>query len=133
MKISPDEAMLFLLVGIPKLVAQTGTQVIKGTVELARLAPHLRAIQQAMSMGANFSQAVRLSTTVVQGARTTFIGAEGVAVTGSYTFEIKLTSNMKWRRKLYFIVSNFIRKKPHNNDMFHVIALGYLEFGLVYR
>lgn len=83
MNISEDDAILFLLVGIPKMAAQAGVQVVKGTVDIVKVLPHLKAVRDAMSMGASFTQAMRLSSTVFQGARATVTGVEGAAVAGT--------------------------------------------------
>ena len=74
---------MFILVAIPKTAAQAGIAVIRGYVEIVRVLPHLRAIKEAMNLGASFSQAVRLSGTVFKGARATVTGAGGVARVGT--------------------------------------------------
>ena len=66
------------------MAAQAGVQVVNGVVQMAKLLPHLRAINDAMRLGASFSQAVALSNTVFQGGRLTFAaGVEGAAVAGT--------------------------------------------------
>lgn len=84
LKISKDDAILFLLVGVPKMAAQAGVQVVNGAVQIVKLLPHLKAINDAMRLGASFSQAVALSNTVFQGGRLTVAaGVEGAAVAGT--------------------------------------------------
>lgn len=84
LKISKDDAYLFLLVGVPQMAAQAGVQVVNGVVQMAKLLPHLKAINDAMRLGASFSQAVALSNTVFQGGRLTIAaGVEGAAVAGT--------------------------------------------------
>lgn len=82
--IPKDDAILFLLVGVPKMAAQVGVQVVKGTVEIARILPHLNAIKETMKLGASFTQALKLSGTVYQGGRLTVVGGiEGGVVAGT--------------------------------------------------
>lgn len=84
LNVSKDDAILFLLVGVPKMVAQASTQVVNGLVQIGRILPHLRAINDAMRLGASFSQAVALSNTVFQGGRLTIAaGVEGAAMAGT--------------------------------------------------
>ena len=86
MNVSREDAVLFVLVGIPKVLAQTGVQVVKGSVEMVRVLPHLRAISEAMRFGASFSQAVRLASTantVTQGARASAQLAGGAGRVGT--------------------------------------------------
>ena len=67
LKISKDVAILFLLVGVPKMVTQDGVQVVNGAVEIAKLLPHLKAIHDAMKKGASFFQAAASINRVFQG------------------------------------------------------------------
>lgn len=86
MNVSREDAVLFVLVGIPKVLAQTGVQVVKGSVEMVRVLPHLRAISEAMRFGASFSQAVKLASTantVTQGARASAQLAGGAGRVGT--------------------------------------------------
>ena len=64
---------------------------MNGTIQLARALPHLKAIKDAMSLGATFSQAARLGGTVFQGARVSVAGIEGAAVAGT-TFAVTAAS-----------------------------------------
>jgi len=66
--VSKDDAVLLLLVGVPKIATQAGIQVAEGGVEMVKLLQPLQAISEAMKLGASFSQAVRLNDTVFQGA-----------------------------------------------------------------
>lgn len=52
MKISRDDALLFLLVGVPKMAAQAGVQIVGGSVQIVKIMPHLKAILDAMKIGA---------------------------------------------------------------------------------
>ena len=74
---------MFILVAVPKTAAQAGIAVVRGYVDIVKVLPHLRAINEAMKLGASFSQAVRLSGTVFTGARATVTGAGGVARVGT--------------------------------------------------
>ena len=65
--ISKDVAILFLLVGVPKMVTQDGVQVVNGAVEIAKILPHLKAIHDAMKQGASFFQAAASINKVFQG------------------------------------------------------------------
>lgn len=66
------------------MAAQAGVQVVNGAVQIVKLLPHLKAINDAMRQGASFSQAVALSNTVFQGGRLTVAaGVEGAAVAGT--------------------------------------------------
>lgn len=81
MKITKDDAIFVLLVGVPKVAAQAGVQVVKGVVDIARILPQLNAIRGAMILGASFSQVFKLSVPVYQGVRLTVVGGiEGAAV-----------------------------------------------------
>jgi len=71
------------LVGVPKMAVQAGVQVVKGAVDIVKILPHLKAVKDAMDLGASFSQAVALSNTVFQGGRLTVMGAEGAAMAGT--------------------------------------------------
>lgn len=82
LKITKDKAILLLLVGVPKVAAQAGVQVVKGVVDIARILPHLNTIREAMILGASFSQAFKLSVPVYQGVRLTVIGGIETAVVG---------------------------------------------------
>lgn len=84
MDVSKDDAILFLLVGVPKMAAQAGVQVVRGFVDIVKILPHLNAIKDAMKLGASLPQALALSNTVFQGGRLTVMaGAEGAAMAGT--------------------------------------------------
>jgi len=83
LKITKDDAIFVLLVGVPKVAAQAGVQVVKGVVDIARILPQLNAIRGAMRLGASFSQVFKLSVPVYQGARLTVIGGIETAAVGS--------------------------------------------------
>ena len=84
MDISKDDAILFLLVGVPKMAAQAGVQVVPGFVDIVKILPYLYAINDAMKLGASLPQALALSNTVFQGGRLTVMaGAEGAAMAGT--------------------------------------------------
>ena len=93
LEISKEDAVLFVLVGVPKMVAQAGLQVVRGGVEMVKLLPHLRAINDAMRLGASFGQAVRLGNTVFQGTRATVTGVGGVARVGT-TFAVTTATKL---------------------------------------
>lgn len=65
------------------MAVQAGVQVVKGAVDIVKILPHLKAVKDAMDLGASFSQAVALSNTVFQGGRLTVMGAEGAAMAGT--------------------------------------------------
>lgn len=88
-----NDAVLFLLVGVPKMAAQAGVQVVKGAVDIVKILPHLKAVKDAMDLGASFSQAVALSNTVFQGGRLTVMGAEGAAMAGT-TLAVTLSTKI---------------------------------------
>jgi len=75
------------------MAAQAGVQVVKGAVDIVKILPHLKAIKDAMDLGASFSQAVALSNTVFQGGRLTVMGAEGAAVAGT-TLAVSLSTKL---------------------------------------
>ena len=75
------------------MAAQASVQVVKGAVDIVKILPHLKAIKDAMDLGASFSQAVALSNTVFQGGRLTVIGAEGAAVAGT-TLAVSLSTKL---------------------------------------
>lgn len=81
--ISKDDAILFLLVGVPKMAAQAGVQVVRGFVDIVKILPHLNAIKDAMKLGASLPQALALSNTVFQGGRLTVMAGEGAAMAGT--------------------------------------------------
>lgn len=83
MDISKDDAILFLLVGVPKMAAQAGVQVVRGFVDIVKILPHLNAIKDAMKLGASLPQALALSNTVFQGGRLTVMAGEGAAMAGT--------------------------------------------------
>lgn len=65
------------------MAVQAGVQVVKGAVDIVKILPHLKAVKDAMDLGASFSQAVALSNTVFQGGRLTVMGAEGAVMAGT--------------------------------------------------
>lgn len=93
MNISTNDAVLFLLVGVPKMAVQAGVQVVKGALDIVKILPHLKAVKDAMDLGASFSQAVALSNTVFQGGRLTVMGAEGAAMAGT-TLAVTLSTKI---------------------------------------
>ncbi|XP_022086970.1 uncharacterized protein LOC110977292 [Acanthaster planci] len=94
LKISTEEATLFLLVGVPKMVVQASLQVAKGVVEIQRILPHLQAMHNAMKLGASLTQAARLGATTFQGGRLTVTGVEGGAAIARTTLAVTTSAKV---------------------------------------